>query len=176
MNSITQLLMNQVFKNNKCDNNNESIIIQSTSNAIFTTINRINNNECTIDSKKKENQDIEFQYEHFAEFVCNVFHRNKILFCTEYSRENMRFRCHSRYGKNRAFYDWMLVEYKDDKFYPCKLVACIPGCHNGFKGYNLIVQETYTKPIMVLCYLLITHFSQTSKDRCRLCTGSMICC
>ena len=51
----------------------------------------------------------------------------------------MQFRCHPRYGKDGIFYDWMLVKYNDSNMYPCKLVACIPGCHNGFKGYNLIV-------------------------------------
>ena len=39
----------------------------------------------------------------------------------------------------------MLVEFDDGKLYPCKLVACIPGCHNGFEGYNLIVQKTFAK-------------------------------
>ena len=39
----------------------------------------------------------------------------------------------------------MLVKYNVGKLYLCKLVACIPGCHNWFEGYNLIVQKIYTK-------------------------------
>ena len=69
----------------------------------------------------------------------------KIVFCTEYCRGDIHYRCHPRYGNRGAFYDWMLVQYDDGDLYPCKLIACIPGNHNEFEGYSLIVQETYAK-------------------------------
>ena len=38
----------------------------------------------------------------------------------------------------------MLVLYDDDKNYPCKLIAVIPGDQNNFDWYHLVVQEAST--------------------------------
>ena len=66
-------------KETEGDNDNESIIIQSTSNATFTTINRSDNNECTINWKKKEKQDIELLCKKFAGFACNRLIETKLF-------------------------------------------------------------------------------------------------
>ena len=84
-------------------------------------------------------------YNNFAEFLCTTYNKERVVFCTEYCRGNIQYRCHPFYDKMGAFYDWTLVQYDDGELYPCKLVACIPGAYNNFDGYELIIQETYAK-------------------------------
>jgi len=95
--------------------------------------------------EKKENNSIVFPIPGFEEFLINTYNSDNIIFCTEYVRAGTRYRCHPKYGKFGAYYDWLLVKYDDGMDYPCKLIACIPGKENGFDGYDLIIQETTEK-------------------------------
>ena len=90
-------------------NENDNIIIQSTNNATFGKALKNKNNECIIKWKKKENNSIIFPFDGFAKFLLNTYNSDEVTFCTEYVRAGTRYRCHPRYGKHGAYYDWMLV-------------------------------------------------------------------
>jgi len=94
-------------------NENDNIIIQSTNNATFGKALKNENNDCIIQWKKKENNSIVFPFDGFAEFLLDIYDSNEVTFCTEYVRAGTRYRCHPRYGKHGAYYDWMLVNYDD---------------------------------------------------------------
>ena len=123
-------------------NENDNIIIQSTNNATFGKALKNENNDCIIQWKKKENNSIVFPFDGFAEFLLDIYDSDEVTFCTEYVRAGTRYRCHPRYGKHGAYYDW---NYDDGVDYPCKLIACVPGEENGFEGYHLIIQESTEK-------------------------------
>ena len=106
--------------------------------------------------EKKENNSIIFPIPGFAEFLLETYNSDEVTFCTEYVRAGTSYRCHPKYGKHGAYYDWMMVKFDDDEYYPCKLIACIPGKENGFEGYDLIIQEATEKlnggTILFDCY------------------------
>ena len=83
-----------------------------------------------------------------------------MIFCTEYVRGNVRYRCYLNFCDNGHYYDWMLINYNDGNDYPCKLIVCIPGEYNTFGGYQLIVQEEKRKRMKVQFYFKITSFLQ----------------
>ena len=118
--------------------------------------------------EKKENNKIQFPIENFAEFVCKEYNKNKVIFCTEYSRANTKFRCHPNYGNKGPYYDWILVQFEDNKLYPCKLIACIPGIYNDFEGYDLIIQAAYdtngTKSVLFTDYKFCSDLMQIDAD------------
>ena len=68
----------------------------------------------------------------------------------------------------------MLVLYKDEKIYPCKLIACISGSFNEFDGYNLIFQQVdeshNTSLVLFKDYLhfsyLIKNYADTVNGQC----------
>ena len=138
-------------------NQDDTIIEQSTKNVSFATAIKTENDQYIIKWKKKENNDLQFPIDNFAEFLCVEYERNEVTFCTEYCRAGKIFRCHPDYGNKGAYYDWILVQFDDNKLYPCKMIACIPGSHNNFEGYNIIVQATYqyngTKSVLFMDYL-----------------------
>ena len=125
--------------------NNNDTILQSTNNATYGKVLINENNQCIIKWKKKENDGIVFPVAGFAEFLVDTYDSDEVVFCTEYVRAGTRYRCHPKYGKHGAYYDWLLVNYDDGMDYPCKLIACIPGEDNGFEGYDLIIQESTNK-------------------------------
>ena len=87
-------------KERESKNDKDSTIIRTASIAAFVTIIRSDNNECTIKSRKRVNNDFEFPYKGFTEFACNKFEKDKVLFCTKYCRRSMCYRCHPRYGNS----------------------------------------------------------------------------
>ena len=127
--------LNDLIDTNTCKNvnqqlsteNNEENILQSTQNASYAIINKLNNDEFDIEWKNKEyNQNI-ISYDCIAKFLCDYYKKDRVVFCTEYVRGNNRYRCHPNYCDNGPYYDWMLVLYDDNKNYPCKLIAVISG-------------------------------------------------
>ena len=131
---------------NKLDDTEDNdIITQSTDNATFGKVYKDENNQCIIKWKKKENNSIIFPIPGFAELLLETYNSDEVTFCTEYVRAGTSYRCHPKYGKHGAYYDWMIVRFDDNEYYPCKLIACIPGEENGFEGYDLIIQETTEK-------------------------------
>ena len=74
-----------------------------------------------------------------------MYEHNEVHFCPEYACVGVKYCCHPNFGNRGAYYDWMLVLYKDNKQYLCKLIACIPGSLNKFDGNHLIVQSADRK-------------------------------
>ena len=74
-------------------------------------------------------------------FLCNVYKKDQVVFCTEYVRGNIRYCCHPNYGNKGPFYDWLLILFPQNWIYPCKLIDVVPGSDNGFIGYDLIIQQ-----------------------------------
>ena len=78
--------------------------------------------------------------QNLPQFLCDYYKKDEVTICTEYVCVGYRYRCHPNLYNHGAYYDWMLVLFNNNKRYPCKLIACVPGKDNNFEGNHLIVQ------------------------------------
>ena len=81
-------------------------------------------------------------YPNLSEFLCKLYNKSEVYFCTEYVRAGIKYCCHPNFAKRGPFYDWLLILFSRNQVYPCKLIAVVPGDKNNFDGYDLIVQCT----------------------------------
>lgn len=71
--------------------------------------------------------------------------KDEVIFCIEYVRGDIRYRCHPNFCNNGHYYDWMLVHYDGGNDFTSKLIACLSRKFNDFEGYQLVVQEANSK-------------------------------
>ena len=121
----------RVIEEEVLDNN----IKQSTKNVSFAKVIRLNENEFTIIWKNQKYDKIELSYPNFEEFLYENYQLDKLIFCTEYGKSNVRYRCHPSFFHNGHYNEWILVDYDTRKNFPCKLIVIIPGECNDFDGY-----------------------------------------
>ena len=115
---------------------------ESTKNATFATaIKNEEDDSYEVKWKAKQCKNITMKNGALPKFLCNLYKKDQVVFCTEYVRGNIRYRCHPNYGNKGPFYDWLLILFPQNRIYPCKLIAVVPGSDNGFIGYNLIIQQ-----------------------------------
>ena len=114
-------------------------ILQSTQNTSYGSMLKSSNENYDFQWKNNKFNNHGISYKIIAEFLCDYYERDKIVFCTEYVGGNKRYQCHPKYCNNGPYYDWMLVLYYDGKNYPCKLIPVIPPEHNVFEGYQLVI-------------------------------------
>ena len=81
-----------------------------------------------------------WQDEKFSSYLCKYYNRNEVIFCTEYVRGGIRYRCHPNYQNRGPFYDWLPFLFSDGDIDHCKLIVVIPGDQNGFDGYHLLIK------------------------------------
>ena len=134
------------------DNEEEEaqVIKEGTGRATFGSISTITNATGDLDYvcafRTKTNIDSMQLPWDLREYI-GVNFGDEVRICTEYTREDLVFRCHPNHMDCGPIYDWMRVLYDDGDTYPCRLAAIVvhevedDESEGGeYQEYSLIVQ------------------------------------
>ena len=122
-----------------------STIEESTNSASYATAFVTLDGTYAVKWFSKKNDNMIWQDENISSYLCKYYNRNEVIFCTEYVRGGIRYRCHPNYQNRGPFYDWLLILFLDGDIDPCKLIVVIPGDQNGFDGYHLLIKSPQNK-------------------------------
>ena len=127
-----ELYNNDPNANDDDSNDNESesdddVIREGTGRATFGTIEEVTNKDGRVDYvlsfRTKTNIDsMQLSWE-LRKFIVDKCGPVKI--CTEYTREDLVFRCHPNHMDCGPIFDWMRVLNQDGIVYPCRLAAVV---------------------------------------------------
>ena len=95
-------------------------------------------------------------------------HGSPVSFCTEYVRDELKFRCHPNFQDEGPMYDWMRVAFQDEKtnqisIYPSRLAAVLVFERKTPKEHYKLVIQCCEKINTSRSSVLLKHWSFSEK-------------
>ena len=153
------------------DNSNVDDIEQSTGQATFGSVSRVQKNgeKCGyhVSWKTRTHMDVMKLPPKLLEFLCDEFKETAtVRFCTEYKREDHTFRCHPCYQSDGPIYDWMKIDFgpgRNGGVLPCRLAAVVlvESPKDPNEKFQLVVQSVSKKTGVQSALLTEWYWSST---------------